>query len=449
MNKRKISPVTLIIIVVATFMVLINGSVGAFFTIKSVNDMKALVQGKMLDLASSAALMLNGDELKDLTEEDCINKTQKYLDAYETLDSFKTSSTRNNAEFAYIYLLRQVDEQTFVFIIDVDPDEPAPYGYETIYTDALAEAGRGTPAFDNVSYVDDWGTYYSAYAPVMTSDNKVAAIVACDCNASWYTKEIVSNVSSIAIITVISTILSIALALIINTRLRRKFEILLKDTNELQSDVDSLIKEIKMPDEFVLEEEPLPNSKDDKIIELRGRVRLMQKEIRQYLEYTKSLAYLDPLTGMGNRASYIERLNEFNASMNEDSALTVIVFDINGLKSINDTYGHDVGDKSIIEAGSRIQNVFGSKVSYRIGGDEMVVILQNNNDEYINELLSRFDANLKVFNDRNELPFKLAIAKGYAIFDPNADKTFNDIFNRADGIMYRNKNDYYDLEESK
>lgn len=450
MKKKKPNFVTLIIILVAALMFLINGSIGAFFTIKSINDMKNLLQGKMLDLACSAAFMLDGDELKDLTEADCINKTQKYQNALDILVGFKTSNTRNNAEFAYIYLLRQVSDDTFVFIIDGDTEEPAEYGEETIYTAALAQAGAGTAAFDNDSYVDNWGEFYSAYAPVMTSDGKVSCIVAVDCNASWYKKEVVSNVWSIVITTLVSAVLSVGVVLLLTSKIRRKFTVLSQDTNQLQSDVDALINEINMPKEFKIEEEKTTDSgKGDAILELRGRVNLMQKEIRQYLEYTKALAYIDPLTGMGNRTAYIERLNEFNSNMNEDSVLTVIVFDINGLKHINDTYGHEIGDKSIIEAANRVQTVFGSKVSYRIGGDEMVVILENNNFEYINELISRFDAGLKVFNEKKELPFELAVAKGYAAFDPVLDKSFNDIFNRADGSMYQNKNDFYDLNESK
>ena len=450
MKKGKLNTVTFVIILIAAFMVLINGGIGTFFTIKSVNDMKNLVQGKMLDLASSAAYMLDGDDLIKLTEEDCVNKTKRYQDAYDTLDGFKTSNTRNNAEFAYIYLLKQVDEKTFIFTIDVDPEEPAAYGTPTIYTAALASAGRGIPAFDDTSYIDAWGEYYTAYCPVFTIDGKVAAIVACDCSASWYKNEIVTNVWSIVLITVVSTVFGIALALILNQRLRRKFNILVKETNDLQNDVDSLINEIKMPKEFALDnEQPKLEGKDDELAELRSRVQLMQKEIRSYLEYTKELAYIDPLTNMGNRTAYIERLNAFNENINEESILSVIIFDINGLKRINDNYGHDIGDKSIIEVGNKVKNVFGSKVSYRIGGDEMVVIIEDNNVDYINELLNRFEANMQVFNDRNELPFKLSVSYGFASYDYEIDKTFNDVFNRADGLMYQNKNKFYDLNDAK
>ena len=449
MKKRKLNSVTLIIILISVFMVLLDGGIGAFFTIKSINDTKILVQGKMLDLACSAAYMLDGEELKELTEDDYKNKTTIYVNAYETLDGFKTSNSRNSAEFAYIYLLKQVDEDTFIFTVDVDKEAPAEYGRETVYTKALAEAGRGTPAFDDYAYIDDWGEYYSAYCPVFSDDGKVVAIVACDCSAAWYHKEVATNVASIIILTGVSTVISISLALLINSRIRRKFNILVRDTNELQADVDSLIDNIHMPEEFIIDEEVKPEHKDDQILELRGRVNLMQKELRKYLEYTKTLAYIDPLTGMGNRTSYIERIKQFDNNLSEESILTLIVFDINGLKTINDTYGHDIGDKSIIAAGNAIKAVFGSKVSYRIGGDEMVVIIENNNEDEIKELINRFESNLVTFNARKELPFELALAKGYAIFNYEIDSSFKDLFNRADGSMYQNKNDFYDSDKSK
>lgn len=449
MKKRKLNSVTLIIILISVFMVILDGGIGAFFTIKSINDTKILVQGKMLDLACSAAYMLDGEELKELTEDDYKNKTTIYVNAYETLDGFKTSNSRNSAEFAYIYLLKQVDEDTFIFTVDVDKEAPAEYGRETVYTKALAEAGKGTPAFDDYAYIDDWGEYYSAYCPVFSDDGKVVAIVACDCSAAWYHKEVATNVASIIILTGVSTVISISLALLINSRIRRKFNILVRDTNELQADVDSLIDNIHMPEEFIIDEEVKPEHKDDQILELRGRVNLMQKELRKYLEYTKTLAYIDPLTGMGNRTSYIERIKQFDNDLSEESILTLIVFDINGLKTINDTYGHDIGDKSIIAAGNAIKAVFGSKVSYRIGGDEMVVIIENNNEDDIKELINRFESNLVTFNARKELPFELALAKGYAIFNYEIDSSFKDLFNRADGSMYQNKNDFYDSDKSK
>lgn len=449
MKKRKLNSVTLIIILISVFMVILDGGIGAFFTIKSINDTKILVQGKMLDLACSAAYMLDGEELKELTEDDYKNKTTIYVNAYETLDGFKTSNSRNSAEFAYIYLLKQVDEDTFIFTVDVDKEAPAEYGRETVYTKALAEAGKGTPAFDDYAYIDDWGEYYSAYCPVFSDDGKVVAIVACDCSAAWYHKEVATNVASIIILTGVSTVISISLALLINSRIRRKFNILVRDTNELQADVDSLIDNIHMPEEFIIDEEVKPEHKDDQILELRGRVNLMQKELRKYLEYTKTLAYIDPLTGMGNRTSYIERIKQFDNNLSEESILTLIVFDINGLKTINDTYGHDIGDKSIIAAGNAIKAVFGSKVSYRIGGDEMVVIIENNNEDDIKELINRFESNLVTFNARKELPFELALAKGYAIFNYEIDSSFKDLFNRADGSMYQNKNDFYDSDKSK
>ena len=284
---------------------------------------------------------------------------------------------------------------------------------------------------------------------MFSDDGKVVAIVACDCSAAWYHKEVATNVASIIILTGVSTVISISLALLINSRIRRKFNILVRDTNELQADVDSLIDNINMPEEFIIDEEVKPEHRDDQILELRGRVNLMQKELRKYLEYTKTLAYIDPLTGMGNRTSYIERIKQFDNNLSEESILTLIVFDINGLKTINDTYGHDIGDRSIIAAGNAIKAVFGSKVSYRIGGDEMVVIIENNNEDEIKELINRFESNLVTFNARKELPFELALAKGYAIFNYEIDYSFKDLFNRADGSMYQNKNDFYDSDKSK
>ena len=85
--------------------------------------------------------------------------------------------------------------------------------------------------------------------------------------------------------------------------------------------------------------------------------------------------------------SYKSNVERINQILNEKTSLNVIVFDVNNLKLINDTYGHECGNALLIKASSAITTVFNHVNTYRIGGDEFAVIIENESEENINILL--------------------------------------------------------------
>ena len=116
----------------------------------------------------------------------------------------------------------------------------------------------------------------------------------------------------------------------------------------------------------------------------------------------------------------------------------VVVMDINGLKEVYDTCGHDFGDILIIDACKLICRTFKRSPVYRIGGDEFVVILENADLEHYAELLEEFTQGMASFaGARPGEP--LSIARGIAIYDSQVDLVFANVFKRADDAMYQNK----------
>jgi len=92
----------------------------------------------------------------------------------------------------------------------------------------------------------------------------------------------------------------------------------------------------------------------------------------------KKLARHDPLTGLPNRRFFIETLGEVLLTTNSDSRSAVLMLDLDGFKSINDAYGHAVGDQALIEFAQRISAIMrAGAVFVRIGGDEFAVIVPN------------------------------------------------------------------------
>ena len=102
---------------------------------------------------------------------------------------------------------------------------------------------------------------------------------------------------------------------------------------------------------------------------------------------------------------------------------------------INDDFGHDEGDKLIIEVSKDILQVFGGNRIYRVGGDEFVAILDDP------------DPSEKILKVKELLAKKISI--GYATYDPEIDRTYSDVFHRADNAMYVDKREFYKTHEDR
>lgn len=164
---------------------------------------------------------------------------------------------------------------------------------------------------------------------------------------------------------------------------------------------------------------------------------LRERDQKKELGSAKMLAYTDPLTGVKSKHAYIEKEEELDRMIFDKVAekFGVVVFDLNGLKKVNDTKGHDIGDEYIISACRLICDAYKHSPVYRIGGDEFVVILEG--DDYKNRasILGAFD--LKI--EKNVKNDKVVVATGMSEFDPQRDSCFKNVFERADSIMYQRK----------
>lgn len=182
---------------------------------------------------------------------------------------------------------------------------------------------------------------------------------------------------------------------------------------------------------FVLEDEK--NEYRKKLEESLER----EKEQREALGSAKHLAYTDPLTGVKSKTAYLEasELIDIDIANGSLTELGVIVFDLNGLKSVNDTLGHEEGDKYIRNACSLICRKFSHSPVYRIGGDEFVVLLKGSDYNEREKMLMSFDKQM----DENLLSGNVVVSTGMDKFIPGQDTSLSDIFNRADKKMYERK----------
>lgn len=112
----------------------------------------------------------------------------------------------------------------------------------------------------------------------------------------------------------------------------------------------------------------------------------------------------------------------------------MIFIDVNGLKKINDCYGHQAGDEMLIEVAKLLRSVFNKDNIYRAGGDEFVIIVEDISEE---------DFQKKINNLRKLLSEtkKFTVALGFTWDD--GTKKFNSVMKLADAFMYKNKTEYY------
>ena len=84
----------------------------------------------------------------------------------------------------------------------------------------------------------------------------------------------------------------------------------------------------------------------------------------------------DPLTGLVSRGALQVDLDGLCAKATEEEPVTVLLFDLNGFKRYNDTFGHPAGDELLTELGGRLRGAVGDDgIAYRVGGDEFCVVL--------------------------------------------------------------------------
>jgi len=158
---------------------------------------------------------------------------------------------------------------------------------------------------------------------------------------------------------------------------------------------------------------------------------------------TRRMAYKDALTGVKNKMAYIETIQELEERM-KDGAITdfgIAVFDVNGLKKINDSKGHDAGDEYIRNACNLICQRFKHSPVFRVGGDEFVAILEG--EDYADK-----DALIRLFEydmEDNQSKGKVVVSSGFDFYHAGEDVCYSDVFKRADKKMYERKEFLKDL----
>ena len=153
-------------------------------------------------------------------------------------------------------------------------------------------------------------------------------------------------------------------------------------------------------------------------------------------------AETDGMTGLYNKSKYMDMVTNTYA---KEEKVAVIFWDINFLKKINDTRGHEAGDALIISVAESIQNISNkTDRGYRIGGDEFIMVMRGAGEEETMQKIYEWERSIEVLQTGVDIP--ISVSMGYA-FGKGSD--LEQIIHQADQMMYENKRMAHKMAENE
>ena len=470
-----------IVTMILAFSVVVVETAMIFFTILSSNTNRQDYMNDADNLSAPIAEVINAEDVYNLRQvvEPIVNNSPKkpysdewgsdewneyiaQFDAVQTNEIFlrlrdylRKIEAANSSDVDCLYL-SYVDStnKAFVYLVDsAEEDDACPPGCldpiydfnEKIYTDKE----RGFPAY--VTNTSEYGWLVTAGAPIHYN-NDVVGYAMVDVSMARVRAAQKENIIMLFIYLTIAVLVVSAIGIVVTHFTLVKPVRTLKNATD-SYDISNPDKthdifqklEVKTHDELKDLSESLKKLENDihqKIHEVTVAYDEL-KESQQAVERMTSLANKDGLTGVRNKLAYDRVVNKIDGSIKagEPVQFGVVMIDLNYLKEINDDFGHDAGDASLIKLCNIICVIFAHSPVFRIGGDEFVVITRNLDYKRASVLIEEFNYKISELaaDDFLELPERVSAALGYAMFDEKTDKCYQDVFKRADKAMYARK----------
>ena len=369
---------------------------------------------------------------------------------------------RDSFGLAYTYYMVPVEEEhCCYFVIDALRDERKADGKSfiklSLYIDEnldkvpvlwkVWDAGNSLHEFD--IYDNEFGHTYGYYFPLVI-DGKPIGLIAVDREVEKVNRYILNNVMSLCIGMGIVLVLTVAILLIVIyrrhlKRLKRLVNSVQNYTTDKKVDIAKEIDlEIKGSDEV----SNLAKHTSDMIRELDEYMKNLTNtakeltETRQQARDLLALSNRDSLTGIRNKAAYEDEIRKLQRE--KVQGLDKFGFgmaSLNGLSVINDKYGHDKGNIAIKNLCRIVCSIFKHSPVFRIGGDQFVIILRNEDFTEAEGLIVEYYSQImKNQNDETLQPWeRISASLGVALFDEDKDKTIEDVVKRAENYMKEDK----------
>lgn len=170
--------------------------------------------------------------------------------------------------------------------------------------------------------------------------------------------------------------------------------------------------------------------------------KLMEQEIRE-------MSIRDQLTELYNRRGFITLAEQqLKSAKRAKTRMTLLFLDSDGLKLINDTLGHEEGDKALFDTADILRQTFReSDIIARIGGDEFAVLAVDSTDINSTTITQRLQQNIDDFNAKKIKRYILSLSWGAAIYDPDSALSLDRLMSIADELMYNQKKSKQSIED--
>lgn len=441
-------------------------------------DMIKFYQNYAGDTIDFLARGIDGDDLQD-----CINtgvKSEKYKELQRLMNDVKETH-----DLIYIYIVKPSAEEPPYNIVDVmaavtqfeldhESDEltdlwvAAGDLYPPEVTQKYLERMDKNPAVTYFRNDTEFGRIYTAIRPVFNSKGEPVAVICGDIEiddilgAAW-TYMLMAGITALVfaastlvllniwfgrrIIRPISKLQESAGEFENKCHMRADLaELVMNDPeihtgDEIEALADAIVSMVEDVQDYasdLVEKEQLISAKDCEISSMQDHVSKLD-----------ALAYSDVLTGAGNKTAYEKAVVYLNNEMMKGNVrFALVMADLNHLKLINDSYGHDKGNAYIKGMYKYMKEGFKESSIYRIGGDEFVVIAQGEEMDQCGELIEKIRENMhKSMENAGLEPWeRVSAAMGYAVFEEGDD--VEAVFRRADSNMYADKKRMHELELS-
>ena len=177
------------------------------------------------------------------------------------------------------------------------------------------------------------------------------------------------------------------------------------------------------------------------IINVEAEYQLAEKtqKLKKDLRQTMLIAIKDPLTGVGSAAAFKVKCEQLDRQIKEGLPVkfAIVECDVNDLKMMNDSFGHDMGDHYLKNCCKVFCNIFKHSPVFRMGGDEFAIVLTDTEYDRRSELFEKLkqSVNRRLDNPQESISF----AAGMAEYNSRIDECAKDVLKRADTFMYINK----------
>lgn len=449
----------------------------------------AQYEARSVDLARTLAVSVDGERARALRDavmevyeslgDDVVvgglgsSETDAYLEAYAQIEQsedfrvlqeqLRTIQDVNPADCVYL-LFPDVERGVYVYMVDAAYEENCPPGYLDYFTEqdqrllgSLAgKTGDAAKLPDDLSSDitnTSFGWLVTGGAGVHDEQEDVVAYACTDYSMDAIIAEKQRLFVQISMMVLLASVACIAFGVfLVNRHVVDPIKTLTNVALEYYHDED---------EHFIIRQRfsTLEVHTGDEIEMLASSMAKMEQDINQHivsliattdeLESTKELAdemntiaMHDALTKTFNKRAYdieLARINEQIQAGNHEFGIVMI--DLNYLKRINDTYGHEKGDIAIRTLANLIMETFPDDQVFRVGGDEFAVVLRGDSCVRVDELVRHLEAALAARQrDQSLEPWEqVSAAVGYALVGDRTHKSMDSAFKRADKLMYHNK----------